>query len=98
MPQRLTTDKIEQLIRSYHDRGAVTRRAFCEAHQLSASTLDYYLRRHRRSKPQKARFVEVKVKREQPSGGMFALVLTNGRRIECRQAELAQLIRTAESC
>jgi hypothetical protein len=97
MPQRPTKDKIEQLIRSYHDRGAVTRRAFCEAHQISTSTLDYYVRRHREGKPQQAGFVEVKVKREQTSG-VFALLLGNGRRIECRQADLAQLIRTAESC
>lgn len=97
MPRRRTNDKIEELIRSYHERGAVTRRAFCEAHQISTSALDYYLRRDRGGKPQQAGFVEVKIKRE-PANGVFALVLANGRRIECGQAELAQLIRTADSC
>lgn len=97
MPQRPTKEQIAQLLRSYHDRGVVTRRAFCEAHHISSSTLDYYLRRHREAKPEQAGFVEVNVQHEQASG-MFALVLANGRRIECGQPELAQLIRTAESC
>ena len=97
MPQRPTKDRIQQLIQSYHDRGAVTRHVFCEAHHISKSTLSYYLRRHREGNPQQTAFVEVNVTREQPSS-VFALVLANGRRIECRQAELAQLIRTAESC
>lgn len=97
MSQRSTNERIEQIVKSYHDRGAVTRRAFCQAHGISNSTLDYYLRRHRERKPQQAGFVEFHVQQEQ-RGGVFALILANGRRIECGHAELAQMIRSAESC
>jgi hypothetical protein len=97
MSQRPTKDQIAHLIDSYYKRGPVTRDAFCKANGIAKSTLGHYLRRHReRGAPQRA-FVEVAVQPERRTGA-FALILANGRRIECGEAELAQLIRTAESC
>lgn len=97
MPQRPTKDQIAHLVQSYYKRGPVTRDAFCKANGIAKSTLGYYLRRHREPSARQGAFVEVTVQPERRTGA-FALVLPNGRRIECGESELAQLIRTAESC
>ncbi len=73
----------------------LTRREYCERHGIAVTTLDGW----RRGPKGKARFVEVAVA-AQASGPGFALVLTNGRRIESSwkfaEAELARLIQAAE--
>ncbi len=97
MAQRRRRDQIEQLLRSYGERGGVTRQAFCEARGISRSTLGYYLRRYGRDGGS-ATLVEVRLQGEEHRPAPFALVLGNGRRIECGEAELPQLIRIAESC
>jgi len=73
----------------------MTRREYCEKHNIGISTLDYW----RRVQKGKAKLVEVTVE-TQPSVG-FVLVLANGRRVECSwgfaEAELLRLIRVAEA-
>ena len=77
---------------------ARSRAEYCQQQGISASTLDYYLRRYDR-KPT-PRLARVKVK-SQPAPVSFAVVLRNGRRIESawefRDADLARLIRVAEA-
>ena len=86
--------EIEQLLEAYRQRGEQTRQAFCEQRGISSSALDYYWRRY--GKPAvKVRLARVRV--EGQAGQPFALRLSNGRRIECGEAALAQLIRIAES-
>jgi len=97
MAQRRKREQIERLLRSYRERGGVTRQAFCESHGIARSTLGYYLRRYGREAGS-ARLIEVKLQAGEHRSAPFALVLGNGRRIECGQAELPQLIRIAESC
>jgi hypothetical protein len=94
MPQKRTEEEVKELLRRYHARGNVTRRAFCESQGIAKSTLGYYLRR--RVIPA-VRLARVKITGESAAGaGRFALVLANGRRIECGPAELPQLISAAE--
>ena len=88
--------EIEQLLEGYEKRGEQTQRAFCEQHGISLSTLDYYRRRYGKSRQARVRLARVKVEAEE-STGMFALRLANGRRIECGEQALAQLIRIAEA-
>lgn len=92
--QRRRPEDIDRLLEAYHDRGNVTRRAFCEAQSVPLSTLGYYLRQRGKPATQLAR-VQLSAAAEAP--GRFALVLANGRRIECGGADLAHLIRTAEA-
>jgi hypothetical protein len=78
-------------------KSGMTRREYCAKHRVAMTTLDYWRRAHRKQKP---RLVEVEVEPAQPAGG-FALVLTNGRRIESSwsfvEANLEKLIRAAEA-
>ena len=67
--------------------------AFCEAEGIGKSTLGYYLRQ--RARPV-MRLTRVRITEEPAAAARFALVLANGRRIECGSAELAHLISTAE--
>ena len=92
---RKRSDKeVEALVRRYKGRGEVTRRAFCEEHGIALSTLGYYLRRRVRPSVQ---LTPVRVADESAAcAGWFALVLGNGRRIECGPAELEHLISIAE--
>src|SRR5258708_16039835 len=77
-------------------RSGMTRREYCEKHNIPVTTFDYW-RRARKSKP---KLVEVAIE-TQPSAG-FALGLANGRRIESswKVAEAAwlRLIGVAEAC
>jgi len=91
---RRSKAEIEQILEAYRKRGKLTRRAYCEQQGISASALDYYLRRY--DKPA-ARVRLARVRVEQEPDATFVLRLANGRRIECGQAALAQLIRIAES-
>jgi hypothetical protein len=93
MTEKRTREEIEDLLRRYRSRGSVTRRAFCESEGISLPSLDYYLRRW--TAPA-VRLAQVNVARDATANGRFTLVLANGRRIECGQAELAELIAAAE--
>ena len=72
----------------------MTRRQYCEKHNISISTLDYW----RRNKKSKSRLVEVAVETRPATG--FVLALPNGRRIESSwsfvEPDLMRLIRAAE--
>ena len=96
MRQR-SIEGIEDLIAQYRNRGDLTRRAFCEKSGITLATLDYYLRRYGNTPgklaPSPLARVEVKTL---AGAGRFALVLANGRRIECEEAELGALIRIGE--
>jgi hypothetical protein len=94
MAQKRTEQEVEELLQRYHGRGSMTRRAFCEGERVSLSMLGYYLRQ--RATPG-GRLARVKVTKETSSSpARFALMLANGRRIECGPAELAHLIDAAE--
>jgi transposase-like protein len=77
-------------------RSGMTRREYCAKHEVAVTTLDYWRRAYRRQKP---RLVKVEVEQAQRLAG-FALVLSNGRRIEGSwsfiEADLEKLIRVAE--
>ena len=76
-------------------KSGMTRREYCERHNVPITTFDYW----RRAQKRKPKLVEVAIE-TQPSAG-FALVLTNGRRIESSwkftEADLLRLIRAAEA-
>jgi hypothetical protein len=97
---RRSRTEIEDLLEAYRKRGKQTRASFCEQQGISSSALDYYLRRYGKplapaGRPM-VRLARVRVE-TQAAAGPFVLRLTNGRRIECGEAALAQLIRIAES-
>lgn len=73
----------------------MTRREYCAKHGIAITTLDYWRRAKRKPKP---KLVRVALEDARPQAG-FALVLTNGRRIESSwsfsEADLQRLIRTA---
>ena len=73
----------------------LSRRAFCEKRGIAITTFDYW-RRELASRP---RMVKVEVAGADSAAPRFALLLGNGRRIECgslADGELARLIRVAE--
>ena len=76
----------------------LTQAEYCRQMGMALSTLGRYLRRHSRAKQQ---LVRVKLRSDAMPGAGFALLLGNGRRIECGwgfgEGELARLIRVAES-
>jgi hypothetical protein len=75
MGKRKGADEIRRTIEEFQ-RSGLERRAFCERHGISVSTLDYW--RRRRSSQ---RLVEVEVAAGEPGSG-FTVILANGRRIE----------------
>ena len=95
MASKRSAEQIRRLIDKYGASG-LTRREFCERHQVPVTTLDYW----RRSQPRKPRLVEVEVAATEISQG-FALILANGRRIESSwrfaDGELARLIQLVET-
>jgi hypothetical protein len=86
--------EVRGIVDGFAKRG-MTRREYCEKHNIGISTLDYW-RRAQKSKP---KLVEVAIE-PQPVDG-FTLVLVNGRRIESpwkfAEADLTRLIRVAEA-
>ena len=88
-------EELHRIVEGFAQSG-MTRRQYCEKHNIGMSTLDYWRRRIQESKP---RLVEVAVE-GQPSAG-FVLVLANGRRIESSwrfgEADLLRSIRVAEA-
>lgn len=87
--------EIRRIVEGYAHSG-MTRREYCQKHNIPITTLDYW-RRMQKTKP---RLVEIAVEAGQPSAG-FALVLANGRRIESSwrfaEADLLRLIHAAEA-
>lgn len=88
-------EEVCRIVEGYAQSG-MTRREYCQKHNITITTLDYWRRVHK-SKP---RLVEVAVEEPQPAAG-FTLALANGRRIESSwqfaEADLLRLIRTAEA-
>jgi|SRR5437016_2893409 len=96
MARRHSTEEIEQLLEQYRASG-LTQSAYCRQTGMVLSTLGRYLRRESGTGQQLVR-VNVESPAEPAAG--FAVVLTNGRRIESAwgfgEAALARLIRIAE--
>jgi transposase-like protein len=89
-------EEIRGLVEGFAKSG-MKRREYCAKHGVGISTLDYWRRRYRKQKP---RLVPVAIQEERHVLADFALVLTNGRRIESSwsflEADLEKLIRVAE--
>jgi hypothetical protein len=96
MALRRTAREIRELLEGYRSRTG-TRAEYCRQQGISASTLDYYLRRYGR---ESVRFAKVMIAPSAEPTTAFTLLLRNGRRIESawnfRDADLARLIRIAE--
>ena len=92
MPSKL---QVRRIVEGYASSG-MTRREYCQKHNIAITTLDYWRRVHQ-AKP---RLMEVALEPPQPGAG-FALVLANGRRIETSwgfaEADLLRLIRAVEA-
>ncbi len=88
-------EEIRGIVEGFAKSG-MTRREYCAPRGVAMTTLDYWRRAHRKKK---SRLVEVEVEQAQAPTG-FALVLSNGRRIETSwsfvEADLEKLIRVAE--
>jgi transposase-like protein len=86
--------EIRGIVAGYSKSG-MTRREYCEKHNIPVTTLDYWRRAHKR----RPKLMEVAIE-TQPAAG-FALALANGRRIESSwrfaEADLLRLIRVAEA-
>jgi transposase-like protein len=67
--------EMRRMVDDYTQSG-MTRREYCQKHNIPISTLDYW----RGIQKRKPRLVEVAIETEVTAG--FALVLANGRRIE----------------
>jgi len=97
MARRRSAEEIQQLLEQYRASG-LTQIEYCRQTGMVLSTLGRYLRRHSSAKQ---RLVRVKLRSDAMPGAGFALLLGNGRRIECGwefgDGELARLIRVAES-
>lgn len=89
--------EIRGLVEGFTKSG-MTRRDYCARHGIGMSTLDYWRRAWRKQKP---RLLPVALEDAQPLSAGFALVLTNGRRIESSwsfaEADLQRLIHAAEA-
>ena len=89
--------EVRKLIDGFANSG-MTRREYSAKHNIGISTLDYWRRVEKESHP---KLVEVAIETQPEPAGGFALVLTNGRRIESSwkfaEAELIRLIRAAEA-
>jgi transposase-like protein len=90
----LSKEEKQRLVDGFAQSG-MTRRKYCEKHNLPVTTFDYW--RHVRKR--RPRLVEVALETHPAAG--FTLVLANGRRIESSwkfaEADLLRLIRTAEA-
>jgi hypothetical protein len=96
MARRRSTEEIEQVLEQYRASG-LTQSAYCRQTGMVLSTLGRYLRRDTGTEQQ---LIRVSVEAPAEAAGGFALVLSNGRRIESAwefgEAALARLIRIAE--
>lgn len=89
-------EEIRSLVEGFA-KSTMTRREYCAKHGIGMSTLDYWRRTRRKRKPT---LVPVAVEETRSVAG-FALVLTNGRRIESGwsfvETDMQRLIRAAEA-
>lgn len=97
MATRRSAEEVQRLLDEYRQSGE-GRTEYCRRQGIPVTTLDYYVRRQTlKTRPRLAR---VKLTTSAPPTS-FALVLRNGRRIECdwnfRDTDLARLIRIAEA-
>jgi hypothetical protein len=93
MAETLRAAEMRQVMAEYESSGQ-SRRTFCEQRELSLTTFDYWRRELAKKVVEKATLVSVQVAERE---ARFALVLGNGRRIECSsENDLARLIRVAE--
>lgn len=97
---RRSAEEATRLVAGY-ERSGMTRREYCQRHGIPTTTLDYYRRQGERRDRAQAHLVPVKLEgEERPAPGGFALVLSNGRRIEGSwgfvEEDLARLLRVAE--
>jgi len=90
----LSKEEKQRIVDGFAQSG-MTRREYCQKHNLSVTTFDYW-RQVRKRRP---RLVEVALETQSAAG--FALILSNGRRIESgwgfAEADLLRLIRAAEA-
>jgi hypothetical protein len=99
MATKRSAEEIQRLLEGFRQR-SITRVEYCQQQGISTHTLDYLLRREAlKARPRLAR-VKLAPLSISPAG-TFALVVRNGRRIECawnfRDADLSRLIRIAEA-
>jgi transposase-like protein len=101
MQRRRSVAERRKLLAEYRTSG-MSRKAFCEHHQLALTILESWKRAERKlDEPQ---LIAVHVESNSPSigaSGRFTLTLAKGRRIESSwqfgDSELARLIRVVES-
>lgn len=90
-------EEIRRIVEGFAKSG-MTRREYCARRGVAMTTLDYWRRAHRQQKPT---LVPVAIQEAHEPLAGFALVLTNGRRIESSwrfaEADLEKLIRVAEA-
>jgi len=82
--------EIRKLVAGY-EKGNQSRAAYCAAHGLPLTTLDYYRRRLRRAQ---SALVEIDLRAAgatHDDQGAFAVVLGNGRRLEIGWADLSRV-------
>jgi hypothetical protein len=98
MATKRSAEEVERLLDDYRQSG-MSREEYCQRQGMPVTSLNYYLRRQAlKTRP---RLAEVKLTAQSAGpAANFALVLSNGRRIESgwnfRDADLARLIRVAE--
>jgi hypothetical protein len=98
---RRSAEEAARLVADY-ERSGMTRREYCQRQGIPTTTLDYYRRRQSERRARAlAHLAPVKLEGEgRPAPGGFALVLSNGRRIEGSwgfvEEDLARLLRVAE--
>jgi len=97
MARRRTREEIEQIVQQYEASG-MTQAEYCRQAGVSLSSLQRYTQKRDNGQ----RMVRVRLQpAPERSGGRFALVLANGRRLESDwqfgESDLARLIRVAET-
>ena len=98
MATKRTAEEIQRLLNGYRQRSG-TRAEYCRQQGISIHMLSYYLQRQ--AQQVRPRLARVRLASSSTNAaGTFALLLRNGRRIECawnfRDADLTRLIRIAE--
>lgn len=93
----MTNAEQRQRVVADFEQSGLSRQQYCAQRRLSVNTLDNW----RRQVKATTKFVRVEVSHTQPRHSRFAVVLTNGRRIETEagfdERDLARLIRAVEA-
>jgi len=93
MAETKRAGEMRQVMAEYEVSG-LSRRAFCDKRGVAVTTFDYWRRELAKQPTRSTKLVAVRIAEGAPR---FALVLGNGRRIECEgESGLGQLIRVAE--